>query len=319
MSAQSSSCEEDVLRIKKKLEKMIKTSQIDVAMSIDMLNTLKKLPVDLEVLKNTGIGVSLNNLRKNVQSEELGSLAKALLKNWKKLVSDETSQQQNSASSPKSPNSNSNDSTSSPQAAANNSQSSTNGINKTPSSTNKKEIHNKTVKLACTSTSDPVRQKSRQLMAQSLELVETIENGCDLYDCNDLAAQIEEQIFQEFKNTDLKYKNRIRSRIANLKDPKNPKLRESVRLGLISAERLAKMTPEEMASDELKQLRAKFTKESINDHQMARTEGAKTSLLKCGKCKSNNVTYTQMQTRSADEPMTTFAFCQECGHRWKFC
>ena len=25
----------------------------------------------------------------------------------------------------------------------------------------------------------------------------------------------------------------------------------------------------------------------------------------------------QAQTRSADEPMTTFAYCNECGHRWK--
>ena len=74
-----------------------------------------------------------------------------------------------------------------------------------------------------------------------------------------------------------------------------------------------------MASDELKQLRAKFTKESIDDHQIAKTDAAKSSLLKCGKCKKMNVTYNQMQTRSADEPMTTFAYCMECGHRWKFC
>ena len=25
----------------------------------------------------------------------------------------------------------------------------------------------------------------------------------------------------------------------------------------------------------------------------------------------------QVQTRSADEPMTTFVFCNECGNRWK--
>ena len=25
----------------------------------------------------------------------------------------------------------------------------------------------------------------------------------------------------------------------------------------------------------------------------------------------------QAQTRSADEPMTTFAYCNDCGHRWK--
>lgn len=26
-----------------------------------------------------------------------------------------------------------------------------------------------------------------------------------------------------------------------------------------------------------------------------------------------------MQTRSADEPMTTFVLCNECGNRWKVC
>ena len=33
------------------------------------------------------------------------------------------------------------------------------------------------------------------------------------------------------------------------------------------------MKPEEMASNELKKLREKFTKEAINDHQMAQNEG----------------------------------------------
>lgn len=27
----------------------------------------------------------------------------------------------------------------------------------------------------------------------------------------------------------------------------------------------------------------------------------------------------QVQTRSADEPMTTFVFCNDCGNRWKVC
>ena len=36
---------------------------------------------------------------------------------------------------------------------------------------------------------------------------------------------------------------------------------------------LAEMKPEDMASNELKKLREKFTKEAINDHQMAQNEG----------------------------------------------
>ena len=41
-------------------------------------------------------------------------------------------------------------------------------------------------------------------------------------------------------------------------------------------------------------------------------------MFKCGKCKSMKTTYYQMQTRSADEPMTTFVNCKCCGNRWKF-
>lgn len=36
-------------------------------------------------------------------------------------------------------------------------------------------------------------------------------------DFDDIAAALEDAIFKEFKSTETKYKNRIRSRIANLK------------------------------------------------------------------------------------------------------
>lgn len=42
-----------------------------------------------------------------------------------------------------------------------------------------------------------------------------------------------------------------------------------------------------------------------------------TGLFKCGKCKSVKTTYYQMQTRSADEPMTTFVTCMSCSNKWK--
>lgn len=135
----------------------------------------------------------------------------------------------------------------------------------------------------------------------------------------ELAEELEEAIYAEFNNTDMRYKNRVRSRMANLKDAKNPALRTNFINGALAATKLAKMTPEEMASDEMKKVREKFVKEAINDAQLATVQGTKTDLLKCGKCKKKNCTYNQLQTRSADEPMTTFVMCNECGNRWKFC
>ena len=39
----------------------------------------------------------------------------------------------------------------------------------------------------------------------------------------------------------------------------------------------------------------------------------------CSSCKrKTKCDYYQMQTRSADEPMTTFVTCLECDKRWKF-
>jgi transcription elongation factor S-II len=49
-------------------------------------------------------------------------------------------------------------------------------------------------------------------------------------------------IFKELKDTGMKYCNRIRSRVANLKDGKNPNLRINVLLGIITPERLAVLT-----------------------------------------------------------------------------
>lgn len=40
------------------------------------------------------------------------------------------------------------------------------------------------------------------------------------------------------------------------------------------------------------------------------------SVLVCGKCKERKVDYYQKQTRGADEPMTCFCHCLNCGARW---
>uniref|UniRef100_A0A3P8V598 Transcription elongation factor A (SII), 3 n=1 Tax=Cynoglossus semilaevis TaxID=244447 RepID=A0A3P8V598_CYNSE len=167
------------------------------------------------------------------------------------------------------------------------------------------------------STGDSIRDKCIELLAAALRTNDDYkEFGTN---CDSMAAEIEDHIYQDIKAADIKYKNRVRSRISNLKDPKNPGLRKNVLAGNIELSRIASMSAEEMASDELKQLRSVLTQEAIREHQMAKTGGTTTDLLQCEKCRKKNCTYNQMQTRSADEPMTTFVLCNECGYRWKFC
>jgi len=41
------------------------------------------------------------------------------------------------------------------------------------------------------------------------------------------------------------------------------------------------------------------------------------SLVQCRKCKSRDISTNQVQTRGADEAMTVFHECNNCGIRWK--
>jgi DNA-directed RNA polymerase subunit M/transcription elongation factor TFIIS len=39
--------------------------------------------------------------------------------------------------------------------------------------------------------------------------------------------------------------------------------------------------------------------------------------FRCSRCRSYNTQYTSVQTRSADEPMTQFVHCNDCGSSWR--
>ena len=59
------------------------------------------------------------------------------------------------------------------------------------------------------------------------------------------------------------------------------------------------------------------SKELGKEQAQAKLDSEYKGMFKCRKCGKNKVTYTQAQTRSADEPMTTFFCCLNCGNRWK--
>ena len=42
-----------------------------------------------------------------------------------------------------------------------------------------------------------------------------------------------------------------------------------------------------------------------------------TDMFKCSRCQKRQCTYYEMQTRSADEPMTQFIRCLNCGKQWR--
>lgn len=72
-----------------------------------------------------------------------------------------------------------------------------------------------------------------------------------------------------------------------------------------------------MASEERQRLNSLLQEQNIKNAQTAQDTQAETDQFKCGRCKQRRCKYYQMQTRSADEPMTTFVTCVNCGNRWK--
>lgn len=89
------------------------------------------------------------------------------------------------------------------------------------------------------------------------------------------AKEIEEATFTTIAKGQVNndYRTKVRSLTLNLKDKKNPALRESVATGLITAERLVVMTPEEMASDEKKAEREALQMQNLFKAKAAAAQG----------------------------------------------
>jgi transcription elongation factor S-II len=90
-----------------------------------------------------------------------------------------------------------------------------------------------------------------------------------------------------------------------------------IKYGIWEPDKIVSMKPQDLYPDIWEELIIKNSKKLQALSKDRNIQG--TSMFKCGKCKLNNCTYFQMQTRSADEPMTTFVTCLNCNNRWKFC
>lgn len=110
------------------------------------------------------------------------------------------------------------------------------------------------------------------------------------------------------------YLDHLRSIYMNLK---NDRLINMVIKGEIKAHEIAFMTHQEMLPEKWEEL---IKQKSIRDkNKFEQNLEAATDTFTCRKCRSKKCTYYQMQTRSADEPMTIFVTCIDCGCRWKTC
>jgi DNA-directed RNA polymerase subunit M/transcription elongation factor TFIIS len=112
------------------------------------------------------------------------------------------------------------------------------------------------------------------------------------------------------------YKHKFLSLQKSIKS--NPNLVNKIKSKLITVLELVNMRPEALQPD------GPYAKEiEVGIHKQLRKEYMNNEkknqdgFFKCGRCKSMKTTYYQMQTRSADEPMTVFVSCLNCERNWK--
>uniref|UniRef100_T1IH43 TFIIS N-terminal domain-containing protein n=1 Tax=Strigamia maritima TaxID=126957 RepID=T1IH43_STRMM len=256
---------EQVSEIVKKLDKMVSADGSGQDQALDLLNTLTGLSIAQTVLRKTKIRKTLNALSKSSKDGEVIKLVKQLIKNWKQKRVPADNSSSNSTKNPVPAHCNPiPDNVSVPPPVSISTESPTKSqIADIVSVSPPVSIPDAPSAVKVDSTSQPasindrsaVRSKSRALLSVALKGVAMPDGSADP---DELAGRIEDCVFNKLRNTDMKYRNRIRSLIFNFKDPKNPCLRENVLLGQISVEKIGVMTTHEMASAEMKDLRESF-------------------------------------------------------------
>ncbi|KAI9463779.1 transcription elongation factor [Russula earlei] len=288
----------DLKRLVKALQQASSEKEI-----VDVLLVLKKeAKITEAVLRESKAGLAVGKLRSHA-AKDVSELAKEIVRAWKTAVDKE---KQAAGTLPKG---------AAKPAAHPPRKASTASV--PPSSAGASSNGTRTAKNDGVSTSitgDKTRDKCIEMLYDALAL----ESGFPSDLILQRARMVEETVCKDSKGTTAAYKSKIRMLFVNLKDKNNPGLRRSVTAGDIPAPTFARMTSQEMASEERKAADAKIEEDNLFLSLGASEQQAETDAFQCGRCKQRKCRYRQAQTRSADEPMTTFVTCTNCNHRWKF-
>ncbi|KAL7440846.1 hypothetical protein ACHAXM_007517 [Skeletonema potamos] len=291
---------------------------------LDILQRLEKQKIDLAVLTETLIGASVSKLKKH-ENADIANAAKGLVKKWKSVANQAQAAAAGGGKAPPQSSTSNNSSGDSAKSSPSSSQL------KRLSSAGSSELSADAEFAGLPAHRINICKKFHTIFLMSkTELSKELNESAVSQLCISRAAEVDEAIDTWSKGMKPTYMEKVRSLVFNLK--KNGPLREQVILGEVSAERLTKMSSEELLSEEKAKERDETVKhlqdsrrldwEQANEGKINEMCGIKGELLKaslftCGRCKSVKTTSTQKQTRSADEPMTVFVLCLNCGNRWK--
>ena len=116
----------------------------------------------------------------------------------------------------------------------------------------------------------------------------------------------------------MRYANKCSNIFQNLKNPESDII-QRINSGSLKTRMIAEYKPNELwtSGPWAQSIKESAEKSERMDIANNRCDESKKGVYRCGKCKSWKTTYYQLQTRSADEPMTTYVTCMNCEKRWK--
>lgn len=277
----------------------------------DMLQRLDKVDMDLAILTETLIGATVSKLKSH-QDGDVSSTAKMLVKKWKGVA-------KASASKP-----------AAVAAAASSGKKKASGL-KRMASAGSAVLDTEAEWQGLPQLRINICKKLHTIfLLSATDLSKELNESAVQQLCLSRAGEVEGAIDTWSRGIKQTYTEKVRSLVFNLK--KNSSIRDQVILGQISPDQLPKMSADELATEKLSAERNAAVKKmedsrrldwertnekKINDMCGIKGDLLKASLFTCGRCKSIKTTSTQKQTRSADEPMTVFVLCLNCGKRWK--
>lgn len=160
---------------------------------------------------------------------------------------------------------------------------------------------------------DPVRDKARdKLAARGLEnarYVETLIFNWTIRLCQ------RRGISKHWSNPSFRYvyTHKVLSVLFNLDNPRNPGA-----LDRVGAHTFVNGHPADIFPELWEPVFERIAERQLRKERTTNVDALPDGVHECRKCRSKKTTYTQLQTRSADEPATTYVECLACGKRWKF-
>ncbi|KAL2613828.1 hypothetical protein R1flu_025520 [Riccia fluitans] len=321
---------------------------------IDTLKALRTVTVNTAVLKDTQVAKRLRKLTKH-KSPKISSVAQSIINGWKKIVAAEAAAKNDNHTTSSKTTSTSKESIKSPSRSGDTPKTPSSATRSEKVTSVKREVtvqtevkttssvsvsrssasvngavssaapaNGSTANLKIPKTGDSTRDRIRELLVEAFSKVlteaeEELLQKARKKDVVNVACTVESAMFKKLGLSKDANKTKYRSIMFNLKDANNPDFRRRVLLGEIEPEELTTMSVDDMASDVRKAENKKIKDKALFECERGLKAAASTDQFKCGKCKQRKCTYFQMQTRSADEPMTTFVTCVNCNNHWKFC